>query len=85
MVSKIFYLFQAEIRQLREQLALEKAAWEENMMKKQETVLTQREREMHKKVLQDRDKEIELVIERLEADNRASREESERVAENRIK
>jgi hypothetical protein len=74
-----------EVRQLREQLALEKAAWEENVMKKHEALLSQREREMHKHVLQDRDKEIELVIERLEADNRSAREECERVAENRIK
>lgn len=70
---------------MREQLALEKAAWEENVMKKHEALLSQREREMHKHVLQERDKEIELVIERLEADNRSAREECERVAENRIK
>ena len=33
----------------------------------------------------ERDKEIELVINRLEADNQNARDECERVADNRIK
>ena len=33
----------------------------------------------------ERDKEIELVIQRLEEDNQAVKDECERVAENRIK
>ena len=54
-------------------------------MKKQETWLLQKERELKEQVRRERDKEIELVIGRLEDDNQGAREECERVAENRIK
>ena len=73
------------MRQLKEQLAVEKQAWEENYMKKQETYLMQKERELKEQVRKDRDKEIEMVIGRLEEDTQATRDECERVAENRIK
>ena len=76
---------QAEIHQLKEQLTVEKAAWEENYLKKNDTWLTHKERELKDQVRRERDKEIELVIERLEEDNQAARDECERVAENRIK
>ncbi|KAK2138153.1 hypothetical protein NP493_8582g00004 [Ridgeia piscesae] len=75
----------AEVTQLREQLALEKRAWEENYMKKKETWLMGKERELKEQVRRERDREIELVIQRLEDDNQAARDECERVAENRIK
>lgn len=74
-----------EIRELHEKLALEKAAWEENFMKKQETSLLAKERELKEKVRRDRDKEIELVISRLEEDATNARDECERTAQNRIK
>ncbi|KAK6170509.1 hypothetical protein SNE40_018889 [Patella caerulea] len=74
-----------EIQDLQERLKLEKEAWEENYMKKQETWLMQKERELKDNVRRDRDKEIELVISRLEEDATSSREECERTAENRIK
>ena len=64
---------------------MEKQAWEENYMKKQETYLMQKERELKEQVRKDRDKEIEMVIGRLEEDTQATRDECERVAENRIK
>ncbi len=81
----MFYLrFQTEIRQLKEQLAVEKQAWEENYRKKQETWLMQKERELREQVKKDRDKEIELVIGRLEEDTQSTRDEAERAAENRI-
>ena len=35
--SLLFFFPQAETRQLKEQLAVEKSAWEENYMKKQDT------------------------------------------------
>jgi len=73
------------VTQLREQLALEKRAWEENYMKKKETWLMGKERELKEQVRRERDREIELVIQRLEDDNQAARDECERVAENRIK
>ena len=66
-------------------MAVEKQAWEENYMKKQETYLMQKERELKEQVRKDRDKEIEMVIGRLEEDTQAMRDECERVAENRIK
>ena len=66
-------------------MALEKQAWEENYKKKEETWLLQKERELKEQVRRDRDKDIELVLRRLEEDNQAAREECERVAENRIK
>ncbi|CAE1176038.1 AZI1 [Acanthosepion pharaonis] len=74
-----------EIQEIREKLALEKAAWEENFMKKQETTLLAKERELKEKVRRDRDKEIELVINRFEEDATNAREECERTAQNRIK
>lgn len=71
--------------QLKEQVRLEKEAWEVNYVKRHETWLLQKERELKDQVKKERDKEIELVIQRLEEDNQAARDESERVAENRIK
>lgn len=81
----IFTFFQSEIKEMQERLRVEKEAWEANYMKKQETWLTQKERELKANVRKDRDKEIELVIARLEEDSVTSREECERTAENRIK
>ena len=73
------------MNRLREELTIEKTAWEENYMKKQETWLAGRERELKEHVRKDRDREIELVISRLEDDTQSARDECERVAENRIK
>ena len=64
---------------------MEKASWEENYMKKQETWMLQKERELKDQVRRDRDKEIELVISRLEEDATASREETEKAAEHKIR
>ena len=61
------------------QMEAERASWEETYMKKQEAVLLQKEREMAERVRSGRDKEIELVISRLEADMEKSRQESEKV------
>lgn len=74
-----------EIRELKDRLAVEKASWEENYMKKQETWMLQKERELKDQVRRDRDKEIELVISRLEEDATASREETEKAAEHKIR
>lgn len=54
-------------------------------MKKQESWLLSKERELKDAVKQERDREIELVINRLEDDGLQAREECERAAENRIK
>ncbi|NXF52886.1 CP131 protein, partial [Oceanites oceanicus] len=76
---------QAEVKVLKDQLEIEKQAWEANYMKKEEAWLLSRERELREEVRKDRDKEIELVIQRLEADMSSAKEECERAAENRIK
>ena len=51
----------------------------------QDNILAQKERELRDQVKRDRDKEIELVIHRLESETTLSREESERAAGNCIK
>lgn len=66
-------------------MAVEKEACEENFLKKQETLLLSKERDLKEKVRKDRDREIELVISRLEADATQAREELERTSQNRIK
>eukprot|EP00062_Callorhinchus_milii_P004676 gi/632943295/ref/XP_007886872.1/ PREDICTED: 5-azacytidine-induced protein 1 isoform X2 [Callorhinchus milii] len=76
---------QVESRSLKERLDIEKQAWEENFMKKQEAWLLTRERELKEELRRGRDREIELVIQRLEEETSTSKDECERVAENRIK
>lgn len=76
---------QSEIENLKEKLNIEKESWEQNYMKKQENWIIQKERELKDHVKKDRDKEIELLIQRLEAESTTAREEVERAAENRIK
>lgn len=82
---KITFPLQAEIKDLKERMAIEKQTWEENYRKKQENFLMQKERELKEGVKKERNKEIELVIRQLEEDATAAREDCERVAENRIK
>ncbi|KAJ8283150.1 hypothetical protein COCON_G00020000 [Conger conger] len=76
---------QVELKALKERLEIEKQAWEENYMKKEEAWLLGREREMKEEVRRGRDQEIELAIQRLEAETSGAREECERAAENRVK
>lgn len=76
---------QAELEELRERLATEKEAWEQNYLKKQEGWMVGKEREVRESLRQERDREIDLVICRLEEDGQQAREECERAAENRIK
>eukprot|EP00079_Xenopus_tropicalis_P027792 XP_012822164.1 PREDICTED: centrosomal protein of 131 kDa isoform X4 [Xenopus tropicalis] len=76
---------QAEIKALKERLEIEKQAWEQNYMKKEETWLLSRERELKEDVRKGRDREIELVIQRLESEMSTAKDECERACENRIK
>ncbi|XP_063817172.1 centrosomal protein of 131 kDa isoform X2 [Pseudophryne corroboree] len=76
---------QVELKAIKERLEIEKQAWEQNYRKKEETWLLTRERELKEEVRKGRDKEIELVIQRLESEMSTAREECERVAENRVK
>ncbi|XP_068920184.1 centrosomal protein of 131 kDa isoform X2 [Petaurus breviceps papuanus] len=76
---------QLDMKALKERLEVEKEAWEANYLKKEEAWLLKRERELKDEVRKVRDKEIELVIQRLEADMTLTKEECEQTAENRIK
>ena len=79
------YTLQIELHELQERLTIEKQAWEENYMKKQDTLLLGREREMRDRLRRERDREIETVIQKLEEETAASKEECERNAEMRIR
>ena len=46
----------SELREQRERLELEKQAWEENILKRQDTTMMTREREMREQLRQERDK-----------------------------
>lgn len=74
-----------EVRKLTEKLEIEKQSWEENHLKKQGNWAQQTEREIREKLKRERDKEIELIISKLEAESTLNREECERTADNRIK
>ncbi|UJR14558.1 hypothetical protein I4U23_001554 [Adineta vaga] len=75
----------SEINELKEKLALEKQSWEENYMKKQETSLSGKERELREQMRRERDKEIEKIISQFESDTTMTKEEAERTADNRVK
>ena len=66
-------------------MAIEKQAWEENYIRKQDAVLLTKEREMRDRLRRERDMEIETVIRRLEAETATAREECERTSESRVK
>ena len=74
-----------EINDLKEKLNLEKQNWEENSLKKQETYLASKERELREQVRKERDREIEKIISQFECDTTMTKEEAERTAENRVK
>nr|XP_035157933.2 centrosomal protein of 131 kDa isoform X6 [Callithrix jacchus] len=81
---------QMELKALKQQLELERQAWEAGCARKermfpQEVWLLNREQELREEIRKGRDKEIELVVHRLEADMALAKEESERAAESRIK
>uniref|UniRef100_A0A8D1LRY6 Centrosomal protein 131 n=1 Tax=Sus scrofa TaxID=9823 RepID=A0A8D1LRY6_PIG len=77
---------QMELKALKDQLEVERQMWEANSAKKEVGPwLLNRERELKEEIRRGRDKEIELVIHRLEADMTLAREESERAAESRVK
>ena len=54
-------------------------------MKKQETSLAGKERELREQMRRERDKEIEKIIAQFESDTTMTKEEAERTAENRVK
>ncbi|KAM6164349.1 centrosomal protein of 131 kDa [Rhynchocyon petersi] len=75
---------QVELQTLKDQLEAERQMWEASYTKKEEAWLLARERELKEEIRKGRDKDIELVIQRLEADMTQAREEGERAAESRV-
>ena len=73
-----------EVNELKEKLTIDQRNWEENLMKKQETILANRERELREQMKQERDKEIEKIINQLESDTTSTKEEAERTAKSRV-
>lgn len=69
----------------KEKLKLEKESWEQNFLKKQETWVVQKERELKEQVKRERDKEIEMVITQLEDDATSTREDIERASEHKTR
>ncbi|XP_073245130.1 centrosomal protein of 131 kDa-like isoform X1 [Porites lutea] len=84
-ISNLERKHELEVNELKERLDIEKQGWIENYMKKQDAVLMAKERELKEAVREGRDREIEMVITRLEEETSLAREECERAAENRIK
>ncbi|XP_061731961.1 centrosomal protein of 131 kDa isoform X2 [Nerophis ophidion] len=76
---------QAEMAALREHFDQDKMNWEEEFRQKQEAGLLKRQHELREELRRERDKEIELAIWTLEEETNKDKEESERVAENRVK
>ncbi len=75
----------SELRDLEERLMIERQSWEENYRKRQEVAMMEKERGMRETVRRERDKEIEMVIARLEEETGQTKAECERAAEARIK
>lgn len=73
------------MKSLKEALELEKEAWILNYKKDQTIRICERETEIRNQCKRERDKEIELVIERLESDATQSRAELEQAMDNRLR
>ncbi|XP_067006805.2 centrosomal protein of 131 kDa [Anabrus simplex] len=76
---------QNELKAIKETLEIEKETWIHNYKQQQAALLSERESEIREQYKRERDREIELVIERLENDAMQARKEQEQMAENRLK
>jgi predicted GIY-YIG superfamily endonuclease len=73
------------VKSLKEALEIEKEAWMLNYKKDLATRISEHESEIRKQYKRERDKDIELVIERLESDATKSRTELEQAMDNRLR
>jgi 5-azacytidine-induced protein 1 len=73
------------VKSLKEALEMEKEAWMLSCKKDQTTQISERESEIRNQCKRERDKEIELIIERLESDATKSRAELEQAMDNRLR
>ncbi|XP_021928718.1 centrosomal protein of 131 kDa-like isoform X5 [Zootermopsis nevadensis] len=76
---------QNEVKSLKEALEIEKEAWMHSYKKDLATHISEQESELRNQYKRERDKEIELVIERLESDATRSRVELEQAMDNRLR
>ncbi|PNF24240.1 hypothetical protein B7P43_G15006 [Cryptotermes secundus] len=76
---------QNEIKSLKEALEIEKEAWINSYKKDQATYISRLESEIRNQCKRERDKDIELVIERLEAEATQSKTELEQATDNRLR
>lgn len=83
--EQFFCHLQNEMKSLKEALEIEKEAWMRSYKKDQEAHISERESEIRNQYKRERDKEIELVIERLESDASQSRAELEQAMDNRLR
>jgi 5-azacytidine-induced protein 1 len=83
--SILFCHPQNELKSLKEALKFEKEAWILSYKKDQTIQISERETEIRNQCKRERDKEIELVIERLESDATQSRAELEQTMDNRLR
>lgn len=74
-----------ELKAMRETMELEMEAWKNNYKKQQIVQLAEKEATVMAKCRKERDREIEEVIERLEAEAGESRKQIEESADNRVK
>eukprot|EP00117_Sycon_ciliatum_P020002 scpid16263/ scgid17949/ 5-azacytidine-induced protein 1; Centrosomal protein of 131 kDa; Pre-acrosome localization protein 1 len=75
---------QSELREQSERLVIEREAWKENFMRKQGAELSAKERILRQELKVERDKEIEMVVNRLESDMNETQEEHQRQLEARM-
>lgn len=75
----------AELRSKEDRFGAERQAWEENLLRSQAAEMMTKEREMRVKLREERDREIEMVISKLEEETASCKEETERAAEARVR
>ncbi|KAJ3261606.1 Centrosomal protein of 131 kDa [Boothiomyces macroporosus] len=68
----------AELNQLREKFQIEKEEWQANYMKKVEMSVRAKEKQFKEQLIQQRDAEIEMVIQRLESETGSSNSDATR-------
>lgn len=70
---------------LKEKTEMEMETWKNNSKKQQHVQLAEKEAKMREQFRKERDKEIELVIERLEMEASETKSQIEQTTENRIR
>jgi 5-azacytidine-induced protein 1 len=73
------------MKSLKEALEIEKEVWINSYKKDQATYISQLELEIRNQCKRERDKDIELVIERLETEATQSKTELEQTMDNRLR